>query len=87
MTGVPKARREHAVVMAKFARDIMSEMCVRAKKLESTLGEGTGDLTLRIGIHSGAITAGVLRGDRARFQVSSVAPEMVDKGLDYSLRE
>jgi class 3 adenylate cyclase len=27
------------------------------------------DLALRIGMHSGPVTAGVLRGDRARFQL------------------
>ena len=29
----------------------------------------TGDLDMRIGLHSGPATAGVLRGDRARFQL------------------
>jgi len=28
-----------------------------------------GDLAIRIGIHSGPVTAGVLRGERARFQL------------------
>jgi class 3 adenylate cyclase len=27
------------------------------------------DLSLRIGMHSGPVTAGVLRGERARFQL------------------
>lgn len=39
------------------------------KSLEVTLGPDTGDLALRIGIHSGPVTAGVLRGERARFQL------------------
>ena len=39
------------------------------KELEVTLGPDTGDLSLRIGLHSGPVTAGVLRGDRARFQL------------------
>ena len=30
------------------------------------------DLALRVGIHSGAVTAGVLRGENARFQVSLI---------------
>ena len=42
--------------MAKFARDIMTEIGVKTKQLESILGTGTGSLTLRIGIHSGEIT-------------------------------
>ena len=37
---------------------------------ERRLGPDTGDLVMRFGLHSGAVTAGVLRGDRARFQVS-----------------
>ena len=44
-------------------------MNVLTKELEITLGPGTGELGLRIGIHSGPVTAGVLRGDRARFQL------------------
>jgi len=38
-----------------------------------TLGPGTGDLKLRVGIHSGPVTAGVLRGDRSRFQLFGVS--------------
>ena len=30
---------------------------------------GTADLQMRVGLHSGPVTAGVLRGDRSRFQV------------------
>ena len=37
--------------------------------LEIELGPGTSSLQIRIGLHSGAVTAGVLRGDRARFQL------------------
>ena len=33
------------------------------------MGPDTGDLGLRIGLHSGAVTAGVLRGERSRFQL------------------
>ena len=39
------------------------------KRLEIILGPDTADLGLRIGIHSGPVTAGVLRGERARFQL------------------
>jgi hypothetical protein len=55
--------------MARFARDILSRMHLLVKKLEVQLGPDTADLSLRIGIHSGPITAGVLRGERARFQL------------------
>ena len=39
------------------------------KDLEVSLGPDTGDLSMRFGLHSGSVTAGVLRGDRARFQL------------------
>ena len=55
--------------MARFARDILSKMNVLTKELEVTLGPDTGDLALRVGMHSGPVTAGVLRGERARFQL------------------
>ena len=32
-------------------------------------GPGTGELKLRIGMHSGPVTGGVLRGERSRFQL------------------
>ena len=37
--------------------------------LETWLGPGTSDLAMRIGIHSGPIMAGVLRGEKTRFQL------------------
>jgi hypothetical protein len=37
--------------------------------LENTLGPDTSELGLRIGLHSGPVTAGVLRGERSRFQL------------------
>ena len=55
--------------MAKFARACMDKMKDLTKKLEVKLGPDTGDLELRIGIHSGQVTAGVLRGERSRFQL------------------
>ena len=44
----------------------MSEM---TKDLEVQLGPDCTDLKMRFGMHSGPVTAGVLRGDRARFQL------------------
>jgi class 3 adenylate cyclase len=69
VTGLPEARNDHAVVMARFAREIMNKMDSITKVLELTLGPGTGDLKLRIGMHSGPVTGGVLRGERSRFQL------------------
>ena len=39
------------------------------RSLEVSLGPDTGDLSVRVGIHSGPVTAGVLRGERSRFQL------------------
>jgi class 3 adenylate cyclase len=55
--------------MARFARDCNVSMKEVTRKLELTLGPDTGDLRMRIGLHSGPVTAGVLRGERSRFQL------------------
>eukprot|EP00934_Nitzschia_sp_Nitz4_P002947 Nitzschia sp. Nitz4//scaffold18_size181773//144983//147205//NITZ4_001936-RA/size181773-processed-gene-0.66-mRNA-1//-1//CDS//3329540074//2937//frame0 len=67
--GLPERIDDHAVVMACFARDCLRKMIRVVRKLESSLGPSTGDLSLRIGLHSGPVTAGVLRGEKARFQL------------------
>ncbi|CAB9514386.1 Receptor-type guanylate cyclase gcy [Seminavis robusta] len=67
--GVPDPRNDHPVIMAKFARACMMKMKTVTQKLEVTLGPDTGDLALRVGLHSGQCTAGVLRGDKARYQI------------------
>ena len=55
--------------MARFARDCLEKMGEMVLKLEVTLGPDTTDLAMRVGFHSGPVTAGVLRGERARFQL------------------
>jgi class 3 adenylate cyclase len=55
--------------MARFARDILFKMRELVQQLEVVLGPDTADLSVRVGIHSGAVTGGVLRGDKARFQL------------------
>lgn len=67
--GLPEPRKDHAVVMARFARDCLGECNRLTRRLETMLGPDTGDLTMRIGLHSGPVTAGVLRGDNCRFQL------------------
>jgi class 3 adenylate cyclase len=67
--GLPEPRKDHAVVMARFARDCMTKMNDLTKKLEVTLGPDTADLSIRVGLHSGPVTAGVLRGEKSRFQL------------------
>lgn len=67
--GLPDPRSDHALVMARFARDCINEHIDKTKQLEKSLGPETGELRLRVGLHSGPITAGVLRSERSRFQL------------------
>jgi len=42
---------------------------VLTRELEVTLGPDTINLGFRVGLNSGPVTAGVLRGERSRFQL------------------
>jgi hypothetical protein len=55
--------------MAKFARDCLVSMKKNAQELEVELGPDTTELGIRIGLHSGPVVAGVLRGEKSRFQL------------------
>ena len=57
--GLPDPRDDHAVIMARFARECIFKHAETVRKLELTLGPETGDLRIRIGLHSGPVTAGV----------------------------
>lgn len=67
--GLPDPRKDHATVMVRFARDCLEQMHLVLNNLTVTLGPDTTELGIRIGLNSGPVTAGVLRGDRARFQL------------------
>ena len=69
VTGLPEPQEDHAVIMCKFARDCLLKMHEVTNRLEIRLGPDTNDLSMRIGLNSGQVTGGVLRGDRARFQL------------------
>jgi len=69
VTGVPNPQEKHAEIMVQYCSACLFKMKQLTRDLEVELGEGTADLTMRFGIHSGPVTAGVLRGERARFQL------------------
>jgi hypothetical protein len=46
---LPDPCKDHAIVMARFARDILEKLNQLTHRLESTLGPDTGDLNMRIG--------------------------------------
>ena len=67
--GLPEPNPKHALVMARFAQDCARRVSTVLRKLETTLGPETTSLGFRFGLHSGPTTGGVLRGQRARFQL------------------
>lgn len=69
VTGLPDPNKDHALVMARFAHECLLKMNELVKSLEVSLGPGTSDLAIRVGLHSGPVTAGVLRGEKCRFQL------------------
>ena len=67
--GLPSPCVDHAFVMTQFALECRDRTSAVVNQLRETLGDDTGDLKMRFGLHSGAVTAGVLRGKKARFQL------------------
>ena len=56
--GLPEPREDHAVAMALAANKFVYKMGILTKRLEISLGPDTGELNVRIGLHSGPVTAG-----------------------------
>ena len=69
VAGLPVPNPQHAVTMVRFASDCRDAFQRVARDLEVTLGVGTADLQFRFGLNSGPCTAGVLRGEKSRFQL------------------
>ena len=64
VAGLPEPMKDHALVMTRFAKDCLVKMQEQLAQLETTLGPDTCELGMRVGIHTGPVTAGVLRGER-----------------------
>jgi len=69
VTGLPKPQQNHAVIMVKFAREVLEKFDQITQDLVESLGEDTANLGMRVGLHTGSTTAGVLRGDKGRYQI------------------
>ena len=59
-TGIPEYRRDHAIAMVRFAKDCINSMKGSVRVLEKTLGPGTGNLGIRVGLHSGPVSFRIL---------------------------
>jgi class 3 adenylate cyclase len=68
VTGIPDQVPNHADMMADFAFDIIRCM-ERVKKRKEKKFPDIVNLNVRVGFHSGPVIAGVVRGDRGRFQL------------------
>lgn len=69
VTGLPDPQPDHAVIMVKFARECFSKMNKLLPGLAEKLGPDTTDLSFRVGLHSGHVVGGVLRGQKSRYQM------------------
>lgn len=69
VTGLPHAQADHHLRMVRFSRHALQKMSVLTREMEVTLGPDTTNLGFRIGLNSGPVTAGVLRGEKSRFQL------------------
>ncbi|CAB9525722.1 Receptor-type guanylate cyclase gcy [Seminavis robusta] len=69
VTGLPEAQPEHALIMTKFAQTCMRKFHPVLVSLSPTLGDDTLNVQMRVGMHSGPVTGGLLRGKKARFQL------------------
>jgi len=76
VAGLPKPQACHAVIMAEFAYDCVAATAKVFNSLSEELGPDTADLQLRVGLHSGAVTGGVVRGHKSRFQLFGNAMNM-----------
>lgn len=66
VSGLPDPKDDHAVIMSQFALECQRKF----NQAVDSLKEIDADtLRLRSGLHSGPITAGILRGQKSRFQL------------------
>lgn len=70
VTGIPVPVADHAIVLTQFAFEAREKVRQVCQKLERE-GLDTARLDMRFGIHSGATTAGILRGTKSRFELVS----------------
>lgn len=71
ITGVPTTSETHAADLARLAVALSPLLDAACEQL----GVAPGLLRARVGLHSGPVTAGIIRADRARYQVFGARAE------------
>lgn len=67
---MPDPQEDHAILLAEFSEECRRKMREAMVSLDNQPGmKGSANLSMRFGIHSGPITAGVLRGQKSRFEL------------------
>lgn len=69
VTGIPDYQPDHAVIMCRFAQNCRFVLERVFQELDEVCGGDSANLSMRFGIHSGPVTAGVLRGKKSRFEL------------------
>lgn len=69
IAGAPKEKEDHAEAVCLYAASCLKRFTKLSQRLVVSLGPDTSELNLRIGIHSGQVVFGVLRNERARYQL------------------
>jgi len=70
VTGLPEKQLDHAVRMARFAKQCMRVVSQLLHDKSVVYGDDTKNLRLQAGIHSGGVTAGIMGGHlMSRYQV------------------
>ena len=86
VANVPEANPRHAILMTKFASDCLQKSSEVFNNLDPAIvGEGAQDLKLQIGIHTGPVCGGVLRGQRSRFQLFGDSVSTASKMQRYAM--
>eukprot|EP00551_Chaetoceros_affinis_P012934 CAMPEP_0203674500 /NCGR_PEP_ID=MMETSP0090-20130426/16443_1 /ASSEMBLY_ACC=CAM_ASM_001088 /TAXON_ID=426623 /ORGANISM="Chaetoceros affinis, Strain CCMP159" /LENGTH=387 /DNA_ID=CAMNT_0050540395 /DNA_START=347 /DNA_END=1511 /DNA_ORIENTATION=- len=68
-TGIPEYQEDHATLLALFAEKCRRKMNKIIQSSINEMGKSLNTVSMRFGIHSGPITAGVLRGLKSRFEL------------------
>ena len=69
VAGLPNEQDNHADICVRFSVDMLECLSNTKRKLYHLFGDSINGLDLRVGLHSGTVTGGVLRGKRYRFQL------------------